>query len=61
VGRLGAVVAGTGFGCVTHVRALRAAGFEVRAIVGRDPVKTARWAIDKVSQPAHRRRTCLTW
>jgi len=37
---LGAVVVGTGFGCVTHVRALRAAGFEVRALVGRDPDKT---------------------
>jgi predicted dehydrogenase len=38
---LGVVVVGTGFGCVTHVRALRAAGFEVRALVGRDPAKTA--------------------
>jgi predicted dehydrogenase len=37
---LGAVVVGTGFGCVTHVRALRAAGFDVKAIVGRDPVRT---------------------
>jgi predicted dehydrogenase len=35
------VVAGTGFGCVTHVRALRAAGFEVAAVVGRDPARTA--------------------
>ncbi len=34
------VVVGTGFGCVTHVRALRAAGFEVAALVGRDPAKT---------------------
>lgn len=41
---LGAVVVGTGFGCITHVRALRAAGFEVRALVGRDPGKTAQWA-----------------
>ncbi len=32
-----AVVIGTGFGCVTHVRALRAAGIEVVALVGRDP------------------------
>jgi len=40
----GAVVVGTGFGCITHVRALRAAGFEVRALVGRDPDKTARRA-----------------
>jgi predicted dehydrogenase len=38
---LRAVVAGTGFGCVTHVRALRAAGFEVAAVVGRDPERTA--------------------
>ena len=37
----GVVVAGTGFGCFTHVRALRAAGFDVVAVVGRDPVKTA--------------------
>ncbi len=38
---LGVVVVGTGFGCVTHVRALRAAGLDVRALVGRDPDKTA--------------------
>jgi len=38
---LRAVVAGTGFGCFTQVRALRAAGFEVAALVGRDPRKTA--------------------
>jgi predicted dehydrogenase len=37
----GVVVAGTGFGCFTHVRALQGAGFAVRALVGRDPVKTA--------------------
>ncbi len=37
----GVVVVGSGFGCVTHVRALRAAGFEVLALVGRDPAKTA--------------------
>lgn len=36
----GAVVVGTGFGLFTHVRALRDAGFEVRAIVGRDLAKT---------------------
>jgi predicted dehydrogenase len=41
---LGVVVVGSGFGCVTHVRALRAAGFEVRALVGRDPEKTAQRA-----------------
>ena len=32
---------GTGFGCLTHVRAMRAAGIEVVAVVGRDPEKTA--------------------
>ncbi len=37
----GAAVVGTGFGCYTHVRALRAAGFDVLALVGRDPAKTA--------------------
>jgi predicted dehydrogenase len=34
-------VVGTGFGCLTHARALTAAGFEVVALVGRDPDKTA--------------------
>jgi predicted dehydrogenase len=38
---VGVVVVGTSFGCLTHVRALRAAGFEVQALVGRDPEKTA--------------------
>jgi predicted dehydrogenase len=37
---IGAAVVGTGFGCLTHVRALRAAGFEVAALVGRDRAKT---------------------
>jgi len=37
----GAVVVGTGFGLFTHVRALREAGFEVRAIVGRNRARTA--------------------
>jgi len=36
----GVVIVGTGFGCITHLRALRAAGFDVRALVGRDPDKT---------------------
>jgi predicted dehydrogenase len=35
------VVLGTGIGCLTHVPALRGAGFEVVALVGRDPVRTA--------------------
>lgn len=38
---IGAVVVGTGFGLFTHVRALREAGIEVRAIVGRDARRTA--------------------
>jgi predicted dehydrogenase len=38
---LGAAVVGTNFGCLTHVRALRAAGVAVRALVGRDPRRTA--------------------
>ena len=33
-------VVGTGFGCVTHVRALRAAGFDVVGLVGRDEHRT---------------------
>jgi predicted dehydrogenase len=37
----GIVIVGTGFGCITHLRALRAAGFDVQALVGRDPAKTA--------------------
>jgi predicted dehydrogenase len=41
---LRAVVVGTGFGCVTHVRALRAAGFDVLAVVGRDEARTKRRA-----------------
>jgi len=36
----GAVVVGTGFGCLTHVRCLRSAGFDVVALVGRDAAKT---------------------
>jgi predicted dehydrogenase len=42
--RLGAAVVGTGFGVITHARALAAAGIEVRALVGRDPAKTAQRA-----------------
>src|SRR6476646_9605549 len=41
---IGAVVVGTGFGARVHVPALRAAGFEVHALVGRDPERTARRA-----------------
>jgi predicted dehydrogenase len=42
--RPGAVVVGTGFGCRVHVPALRAAGFDVVALVGRDAERTARRA-----------------
>jgi predicted dehydrogenase len=38
------VVVGTGFGCRVHVPALRAAGFDVVALVGRDEAKTTRRA-----------------
>jgi len=38
---IGVVVVGTGFGILTHVRALRAAGLPVLGLVGRDPRKTA--------------------
>ena len=38
---LGAAVVGTGFGVLTHLRALRAAGFRVEALVGRDEAKCA--------------------
>jgi predicted dehydrogenase len=37
-------VVGTGFGCRVHVPALRAAGFDVVALVGRDAERTARRA-----------------
>ena len=43
--KLGAIVVGTGFGVLTHLRALRAAGFDVTALVGRDPDKTAARAV----------------
>jgi predicted dehydrogenase len=36
----GVVIVGTGFGCITHLHALRAAGFDVQALVGRDLDKT---------------------
>ena len=42
--RPGVVVVGTGFGCRVHVPALRAAGFDVVALVGRDTARTARRA-----------------
>ena len=41
---LRAAVVGTGFGCRVHVPALRAAGFDVVALVGQDRERTARRA-----------------
>jgi predicted dehydrogenase len=41
MGAPGVVVVGTGFGCLTHIRALRDAGFDVVGLVGRDPARTA--------------------
>jgi predicted dehydrogenase len=40
VSAVGTAVVGTSFGCLTHVRAMRAAGFDVLALVGRDPERT---------------------
>ncbi|QPG43092.1 MULTISPECIES: Gfo/Idh/MocA family protein [unclassified Rhodococcus (in: high G+C Gram-positive bacteria)] len=42
---LGVAVVGTGWGCLTHVPALRAAGFDVRTLVGTDPERTSQRAI----------------
>lgn len=41
---LKAIVVGTGFGCRIQVPALRGAGFEVSALVGNDPERTAQRA-----------------
>jgi len=38
--KLGAIVIGTGFGVLTHLRALRGADIEVKALVGQDPERT---------------------
>jgi predicted dehydrogenase len=56
----GVVVVGTGFGCYTHVRALRASGFDVLALVGRDPEKTAaRARLFEVPRALHSLRDAL--
>lgn len=47
---LGAVIVGTGFGVLTHLRALRAAGIDTLALVGRNPQKTQQRA-SKVGVP----------
>lgn len=41
---LGAIVVGTGFGVLTHLRAMRKAGFDVKALVGRDGEKARKRA-----------------
>jgi predicted dehydrogenase len=46
----GAVVVGTGFGCRVHVPALRNAGFDVVALVGRNKDRTTRRA-ERVGVP----------
>ncbi|HEX6310350.1 MAG TPA: Gfo/Idh/MocA family oxidoreductase [Acidimicrobiia bacterium] len=46
----GAVVVGTGFGARVHVPALRAAGFTVVALVGRDRDRT-RWRAERLGVP----------
>ena len=47
----GVVIVGTGFGCITHLRALRAAGFDVHALVGRDPDEDARTRAQRFDVP----------
>jgi predicted dehydrogenase len=50
---LKAAVVGTGFGVLTHVRALQAAGIEVRALIGRNAEKAAsRAAMFGIAQPS---------
>jgi predicted dehydrogenase len=46
----GAIVVGTGFGARVHVPALQAAGFDVVALMGRDPDRTRRRA-DRLAVP----------
>ncbi|MBW2497987.1 MAG: Gfo/Idh/MocA family oxidoreductase [Deltaproteobacteria bacterium] len=41
---IGAIVVGTGFGVLTHLRAMRAAGIEVKALVGRNLEKARKRA-----------------
>jgi predicted dehydrogenase len=47
---LGGLVVGTGFGVLTHLRAMRGAGIEVKGLVGRNPERTAERA-EKVGVP----------
>ena len=39
--KLKVAIIGTNIGCTLHIRALRGAGFEIKALVGRDPDQTA--------------------
>jgi predicted dehydrogenase len=38
--KVGAIIVGTSFGVLTHLRAFRRAGIEIHALVGRNPEKT---------------------
>ena len=51
---LGAIVVGTGFGVLTHLRAMREAGIEVKALVGRDGAKAKKRATRR--RPAGRKK-----
>lgn len=58
--RPGAIVAGMGFGVLTHLRGVHAAGFEAVAIVGRDPQKTAQRAATTATSAARPvKRGCI--
>ncbi|WP_395396076.1 Gfo/Idh/MocA family oxidoreductase (plasmid) [Novosphingobium sp. BL-8A] len=46
IGKIKAIVVRTGFGCRVHVPALRAAGFEVAALVGRNEERLQRKAAE---------------
>lgn len=46
MGKIRAVVAGTGFGCRIHIPALRAAGIEVAALVGRNVERLERKVVE---------------
>ena len=57
---LKAMVLGTGIGCQTHVHALRGAGFDVVALVGRDAARTAGRA-ERTGVPAPARGNFCVW
>ena len=51
---VGAIIVGTSFGVLTHLRAFRRAGIEIHALVGRNPEKTRQRAAMSVSSNARR-------